>query len=65
MSAPILDQQARLANELGAYMGRNPWAFISRDEATGKLTVYSSLRPEGIRALMKTYTKPRRGDNEP
>lgn len=62
-STPILDRQARLANELGTHMGRNPWAFISRDETTGELTVYSNLRPEEIRALVKAYVKPRRSDS--
>ena len=57
----ILDEQARLANELGEHMGRHPWAFISRDEVTGELTVYSRLRPEGIRALLKCYAKLKSG----
>ena len=58
--AETLDRLARLVNELGEHMGPNPWAFISRDEVTGELTVFSSLRPDGIRALLKSYTKPRR-----
>jgi len=52
-----LGEETRLVNKLGEHMGRNPWVFISRDEVTGRLAVYSSLTQDGIRAFLKRYTK--------
>ena len=54
----VLDPVAHLANQLGEELGpHRPWAFVAKDEATGKLTVFSNQTPDKIRALLRYYLK--------
>ncbi|MGH9322067.1 MAG: hypothetical protein ACRD3V_19545 [Vicinamibacteria bacterium] len=49
----------RTLHELAALIGmRTPWVFFAQDDV-GALAVFSNLRPEQIRSLVKNYIKRR------
>ncbi len=55
------DPISALANQLGEALGaRDPWVFLSRDQATGEINLFSNQSPDRIPDLLRECLRSRR-----